>query len=94
MGLAFGRGGVYVVHKSTAATLDDRMDGEQGKNRVPKRRGPPPKQLRDPRPAGPRCPARCMGGRVLGFESGSMSTLCPECGGSGEMLLSPAALSE
>jgi hypothetical protein len=35
-----------------------------------------------------------MGGRVLGFESGSMSTLCPECGGSGEMLLSPAALSD
>jgi DnaJ-class molecular chaperone len=34
-----------------------------------------------------------MGGRVLGSESGSMSTLCPQCGGSGEMLLSAAALS-
>lgn len=70
------------------------MDRDHGQNRMPKRRGPTPKHLREPRPAGPRCPARCMGGRVLGVESGSMSTLCPHCGGSGEMLLSPAALSE
>lgn len=67
---------------------------KQTENALPKRRGPIPKHLRDQRPAGPRCPARCMGGRVLGSESGSMSTLCLQCGGSGEMLLSSAALAE